>query len=224
MFDSISRTLGQLTDPRLRGVLAMAVALSLGLILLIGAAVGVLLSLLAATGFVWLDEAITWIGAIGTVVLALVFFPGAVQVVSGLFLDRVAAIVEDRHYPDLPAPRAQPIMEIIFESLRFAGLSIALNLLALPLYLILPGLNLLIFYGLNGFLLGREYSEMVATRRLDAVERKAFRKANRGAQFVGGVVIAALSTIPILNLATPVLATAFSVHEYERLRRRTIPG
>ena len=223
MIDSIAKTLGQLGDRRLRGVLMMAIALSLALIAAIAFAVGLVLSMLATTGMVWLDELIAWFGAIGTAILALVFFPGAVQIVSGLFLDRVAAVVEDRHFQDLGPARDQPMTEIVLDALRFAGLSIGLNILALPLYLILPGFNLLIFYALNGYLLGREYADMVGTRRMDKEERTRFRRANRGAVFSGGVVIAALSTVPILNLATPVLATAFAVHEHERLRRRTIP-
>ena len=36
----------------------------------------------------------------------------------------------------------------------------------LPLYLV-PVLNVIVFYGINAYLLGREYFEMVALRRLD---------------------------------------------------------
>jgi uncharacterized protein involved in cysteine biosynthesis len=38
------------------------------------------------------------------------------------------------------------------------------------------------------------------------------------------VAIAVLTTIPVLNLAIPVLATAFALHEFERLRHRGVPG
>ncbi len=55
-------------------------------------------------------------------------------------------------------------------------------------------------------------------------EAKAFRKQNQGSLFLAGVAIAVLTTIPLVNLATPVLATAFSLHEHQRLRRRTAPG
>jgi len=43
---------------------------------------------------------------------------------------------------------------------------------ALPLYIFVPGVNLVLFYGLNGYLLGREYFAMVAMRRLDPRERR----------------------------------------------------
>ena len=64
---------------------------------------------------------------------------------------------------------------------------------------------------------------MIAIRRLDRAEVKAFRQQNQGALFAGGVLIAIIATVPILNLATPVLATAFALHEHERLRRRATP-
>lgn len=223
MFTSISLTLGQLGDPRLRSVLLMAVGASLVLILAIAAGVGFVLSALAQTGTGWLDDLLVWLGAIGTFVLALIFFPGSVQLVSGLFADRVADTVVSTHYPDVPAPRPIPLSEVLGDGLRFAFVTIGLNVLVLPLYLLLPGLNLLIFYGLNGYLLGREYAEMIGQRTMDRTALQTFRRANRGALFVGGVLIAALSTIPGLNLTTPVVATAFAVHEHERLRRRTVP-
>ncbi len=223
MFRSISLTLGQLGDPRLRSVLVMAIGASLALIVALTIGVGYALNALAQTGTGWLDSLLVWLGAVGTFVFALIFFPGSVQLVSGLFADRVADAVMSVHYPDAPTPRHVPLGEVIGDGLRFAALSIGLNILALPLYFVLPGLNLLVFYGLNGYLLGREYAEMVGQRTLDRMSMRTFRNANRTPLFLGGVLIAALSTIPILNLTTPVVATAFAVHEHERLRRRTVP-
>jgi uncharacterized protein involved in cysteine biosynthesis len=223
MFNSISLTLGQLGDPRLRSVLLMAIGASLALIIALAAGVGYILSALAQTGTGWLDDLLVWLGAIGTFIFALIFFPGSVQLVSGVFADRVADTVMARHYPAAPPPRHIPLGEVLGDGLRFAALSIGLNILALPLYFVLPGLNLIVFYGLNGYLLGREYAEMVGQRTLDRMALREFPRANRTSLFLGGVLIAALSTIPVVNLTTPVVATAFAVHEHERLRRRTVP-
>lgn len=222
MFLSVTMTLGQLGDPRLRSVLLSAVLATLVLVAALSAAVGAGIDALQATGIGWLDGILVWVGAVGTVILAFLFFPGMVQVISGLFADRVAATVEAEHYPGLGPARSQPLTEIVGDALRFALVSIGLNVLALPLYLV-PGLNLVLFYLLNGYLLGREYAEMIAIRRMDRAEVRAFRRQNQGAVFAGGVLIAIIATIPILNLATPVLATAFAVHEHERLRRQTAP-
>lgn len=223
MFGSIGKTLAQLSDRRLRGVLIVAMAMTLGLIVVLALVGGYVAETLAATGILWLDDIIGVLGFLAALFIALLLFPGTVQIVSGLFLDRVAEAVEARHYPDLGPPRSQSIIEIVFESVRFAVVSVALNLLVLPLYL-LPGVNLVLFYVLNGYLLGREYAELVAARRMTPEQIRVFRAENKAGLFTGGVVIAAATTVPVLNLTIPVLATAFALHEHERLRQRGIQG
>ena len=106
----------------------------------------------------------------------------------------------------------------------FILVTLLLNLLVLPLYLVLiwiPPLNLLLFYLLNGYLLGREYFEMVAVRRLDLKEAKGLRRGSRGRMILAGAVITFLLTIPLVNLVTPIIATAFMLHVFEDLRRRS---
>jgi uncharacterized protein involved in cysteine biosynthesis len=43
------------------------------------------------------------------------------------------------------------------------------------------------------------------------------RKANGTTVFIGGLVIAAFVSIPIVNLATPLFGMAFMVHIHKRL-------
>jgi CysZ protein len=98
-----------------------------------------------------------------------------------------------------------------------------LNILALPLYFV-PIINVFVFYLLNGYLLGREYFELVAARRFDAAGTRRLRRKFRGRVMLAGVVIAFLLTVPIVNLVTPVVATGFMLHVFERLRRREAGG
>jgi uncharacterized protein involved in cysteine biosynthesis len=97
--------------------------------------------------------------------------------------------------------------------------ALALNLLVLPLYL-LPGANAILYLGLNGYLLGREYFEQVAQRRLDWRAVAQLRRSARARLWGAGVCIAALLTVPVLNLIAPVIATCFMVHLFEGLRQR----
>jgi uncharacterized protein involved in cysteine biosynthesis len=76
----------------------------------------------------------------------------------------------------------------------------------------------LVFFTLNGYLLGREYFELVAQRRMTAEEAKALRRTRRVRVFLAGVVVAFLLTIPLVNLITPIIATAFMLHIYEGMR------
>jgi uncharacterized protein involved in cysteine biosynthesis len=171
------------------------------------------------TGTGWIDSAITALGSIAAVIVALVLFPGTMVAVQGVFLDDAAEAVEHRHYPhDIGA--APPLARALWGSLRLAVLSIALNLLALPLYLF-PGINLAVFYTLNGYLLGREYFELVAFRHMAADEAKAFRRRHTRPMFLGGVVIAFLFSIPVVGWFMPAFAAAFMVHVVEGAMRRS---
>jgi uncharacterized protein involved in cysteine biosynthesis len=111
------------------------------------------------------------------------------------------------------------IREMAMTSLRLMLLTLALNLLALPIYVLVPGINVFVFFGLNGYLFGREYFEVVALRRLDGDAAKAMRRRFGGRVFLGGVIITGLFALPFVNLAAPVIATAFMVHLFEGLLR-----
>jgi len=89
------------------------------------------------------------------------------------------------------------------------------TMLALPLYLLtflFPPLKLFVFYLVNGYLLGREYFELVAMRHHDAADRRRLRRAMRGERVAAGLGIAVLFSIPLANLAAPLVATAAMVH------------
>jgi uncharacterized protein involved in cysteine biosynthesis len=107
--------------------------------------------------------------------------------------------------------------------LAFAAMTVAINLLALPFYLLLiflPPFNLILFYGVNGYLFGREYFEIVALRRQNPADAKRLRRRYRGRLFLAGILIAVMMTIPIVNLFAPIVATGFMVHVFEDLKRR----
>ena len=93
---------------------------------------------------------------------------------------------------------------------------------SVELYLLLfflPPLYALIFYGVNGYLLGREYFEQVALRRLDPAAARMLRRAHQGQVLLAGVVIAFLLTVPLVNLIAPIVATAFMLHLVTGLTR-----
>ena len=86
------------------------------------------------------------------------------------------------------------------------------------IFLLVPPVFPFVFYAVNGYLLSWEYFELVAHRRMQLAEAKALRKTHQGQLFFIGVVIAILLTIPLINLLTPVVATASMVHLFESWR------
>jgi CysZ protein len=213
--------LAQLNDPRVRRIVWLSVAITVASL--------TVLVLLAWEALNWVtffeDGTLEWladlVAGLGATILVILLTPAMVGLASSFFLESVADAVEDRHYPGLPPAREQPIAEAVVLALRFTGLVLVLNLLALPLYFI-PLLNLFVFYGLNGYLLSREYFELVSLRRLDRAGARIVWRRGRGRFFVAGLLIAGLASVPVAGLLTPVVATAFMVHVFEVARQRAL--
>lgn len=235
MFRALTRALGQIPDPAFRRILLRSLAASIGVFVVLWVLAWLGLDWAGAALADWLaadpeglwGRALAWLFGAASVVAVLfasfLLFPAVVVLVMSLMLEEIARAVEQRHYPDLPTPRAQPLGEALGDAIAFTATTVALNLVALPLYLLLfflPPLNLFVFYWLNGYLLGREYFELVAARRLVSVERRRMRKAHRGRLLAAGVVIAFLTTLPLVNLVMPMVATGFMLHIFEGLRRQ----
>jgi CysZ protein len=166
----------------------------------------------------WANTLIGVLGGFAVHALLILIFPAISTAIMSFWLDDVAMAVETVHYPNLPALRSQSITTQSGAGIRFMVVTISLNLLILPLYLI-PGLNFVFYYLLNGYLFGREYAELVLLRRLDDGQVKTLRRGNRGIFFAAGGLIAFLFSFPLINLAAPVLGTAIMVHVAESLRR-----
>ena len=138
---------------------------------------------------------------------------------TALLVDPISDAVERRHYPGLPPPRREALIEGVLSGLRLAGLALVLNLLLLPLYLV-PGLNVALFYGLNGYLVARAYFEQVAVRRVALVEARALFRDHRLKLWLGGIIMTFVATVPLLNFTVPIVATALMTHMLEDLRAR----
>ena len=204
-----------LGDGRVRGVLFWGVALAITTLIFLFLGVEALVTWASDTGYWWLDRTFQVLGALGTAIVAWFLFPSIVVAVSGVFLDRVVDATEDRLYPGLPPARRVPLAESVTASLRLLLVSLAINLLALPLYFV-PLVNLPVWLALNGYLVGREYAELVAARRLAPALADRLRRDHRLLFWLSGIVIAALLAVPLVNLIAPVIGAAFMTQRYQR--------
>ncbi|MDE1993721.1 MAG: sulfate transporter family protein [Rhizobiaceae bacterium] len=150
--------------------------------------------------------------------LALLISP-VTALVAGLFLDEVADVVEKRDYPADAPGTALPFLQALKGSLRFLGIVIVGNLIALIL-LFVPGVNLVAFFLVNGYLLGREFFEFAAMRFRSPEEARRFRAKYAMTVFLAGLVIAAFLAIPIVNLLTPLFAAGMMVHLHKLMTAR----
>ena len=219
MIAALFKAFDQLPEPAFQRVIWRTLAWSVALFAALLAAAWWLLFSLQIFHIGWLDATVDWLGWIAALVAAFFLFPGAALAIISFLLEDIARAVEARHYPDLAAPRAQPLSEALWAGLRFTAVTVVLNLFFLPLYFV-PVLNVFVFGALNGYLLGREYFELVALRRLEPMQARPLWKRYRGRLFIAGVVITLLLSIPFVNWFMPVVAAAFMVHIFEGIRRR----
>ena len=225
--DAISRTLTQIVSPPFRSVLwksvGLTVALFIGLWFALEALSATLLTPLVgpfAWGG-WVTTAIGWLLGAGLVIGAGFLLAPVTSVFAGLFLDDVAEAVETRFYPGDPPGRALSLGRSLAITAKFLGLVLLANLVALVLVLIV-GLGVVIFFVVNGYLLGREYFQFAALRHRTLAEADALRERHSGTIFLGGLAIAGVLAIPLVNLLTPLFAAALMVHLHKLAARREI--
>jgi len=212
----IARAFAQFADPGTWGVIIKAIAVTVLLFVAFfwGAQYG--LAQIPEFSWGWMNDAIRILTSLGLVV-GLIFLVIPVSAIAlGFFVEDLAARVEKRWYGGTGRLRDPGIGEIAIVITRFFLSVIILNLLFLPFYFV-PGINVAVFYGLNGMLVGREYFEMVALRHLTPREVKRVRKAHGFTIFSAGVVTTLALSIPIANFFAPVFGAALMVHVYKEV-------
>jgi len=223
------RALAQLRDPRFLHVLLKALLITVaGLAVVFWAVMlgvgwllpeSVTLPWIGPVGF--LDDLVSW-AAVGLMLgLSVVRRVPTAAAVVGFFLEDVADAVEARHYPDLPPAEAFAISVQVKDALRFCALVVAVNAAALVVYFLMPPLAPFAFWLVNGFLLGREYFQLVAMRRLGPEGAARLRRANAGRIWLAGTAMAVPLSVPVLNLIVPILGVAVFTHQVHRL---SLPG
>lgn len=220
------RALGQLGDPAFRRVLLQGVALSVALLAGVSYAFITLVQVFVpdTVTLPWIGavsgvETVVGIGTLALVTLLSVFLMVPVAALfCGFLLEDVVTAVERRHYPTLSGPDVVPLTDSLKDAVNFLGVMVGMNLLALLVYPFVIPLAPFLFWGLNGWLLGREYFTLVAMRRLGREGARALRRANGGTIWLAGVMMAAPLSLPFVNLLVPVIGAATFTHLFHRLK------
>ena len=199
ILSSFFASLAQSADPRFRRVVLLGVALALGLLVAV------------YLGFLWLiqwavpdtltvpfigpvggiDAVVSWGSGLLMLLLSVFLMVPVASAFTGLFLEDIAQAVEDRHYPNLPPAHPVTLMDGMIASVNLFGLIVLANGLALVLYLFAGPLIPIVFWAVNGYLLGREYFTLVAMRRVGKPRARALWQVNRLRIWGAGVLMAA---------------------------------
>ncbi|TCP41411.1 EI24 domain-containing protein [Rhodovulum marinum] len=225
IFSAFLKTLGQLGDRAFRKVLLLGIGLSVLLLAVVYAAIFVLIGWLLPDSFTlpwigevqWVDNLISGASLILMLVLSIFLMVPVASAFTGLFLDDVAEAVEAKHYPHLPKVAPIPVFDQIRDAVGFLAVVVGVNLVALVLYFMVGPLAPILFWAVNGFLLGREYFQMAAMRRLGRKGAVALRKRHGLTVFVAGLLMAVPLSLPLVNLVIPILGAAVFTHLVNRL-------
>lgn len=225
IFSSFFAALGQIGDRRFRKVLFLGLGLTIALLFLAYLGLIGFLNWIGLADWIasWFGDR-AWIGsAIGAgsflamIVLSVFLMVPVASAITSMFLDQVADAVEDKHYAHLPDVPSLPLSEAVMDTLSFLGILIVANIFALLLYVALPPLAPFIFWGLNGFLLGREYFTVAAMRRVGRDGAKDLRRKHAVTIWAAGILMAIPLSVPLVNLLVPILGAATFTHIYHRL-------
>jgi len=230
--DAAMRALGQIFSPSIRSVFWKVIGLTLLALAALWLAVREAFFAWVmpwVSGFMpdlpdwagWLTFVAALLSAIGLAAALAMLIAPVSAVVAGFFLDDAADIIERQDYPGDPRGIALPMRQSLVSSLRFFLVVLAANLVAL-LFLLVPGVNLVIFFVVNGYLLGREYFEFAASRHLGVEAASAFRRTHRGTVTLAGFVVALFLFVPFLNLLTPLFAAVMMVHLFKAVRKKEL--
>jgi uncharacterized protein involved in cysteine biosynthesis len=229
LFQDFKRALEQLTDRKFQSVFWRSIGLTLAFLaatfyaftILIGWAIPDAITL-PFIGEVSSFGAIASGGALIAMFLlsAFLMFPVA-SLVIGFFIEDIADAVETKHYPHLPPAESLPFTEVIIDASKFMGIMILANLLALIIYFASTLLAPVIFWIVNGFLLGREYFQLVAARRIGMAAANKLRKKHFAEIWLAGIFMAIPLSIPVVNLVVPLLGVAVFTHQFHRIQGRS---
>lgn len=217
MLRALSKGISQLHDPGTRKFVWISIFAALVTFFVLWSSIGYLLAETAVFDTGWLESIVDFLGGFATVLLTWFLFPGVVTAVIGLFLDKIVDAVEALHYPHLAPTDGQPLVENIVGILKFFATLVLVNIFVL-FFLFIPPLFPFVFYAANGYLLSREYFELVALRRMSHQEARALRKSVSTRLLFFGAGMAFMLTVPIINLLVPLVAAATMVHLFEGWR------
>ncbi len=202
-------------SPPLRRILFKVIGLALLLLVVLGTILHGLLTRLFSLPAPF-ETALAIVAGLGIFAGAIFLVPPITSLIAAFFVDDIAEHVERESFPADPLGRPLPLAQSIVISAKFFGIVLAVNFLAL-LLLLVPGINIAVFFFANAYLLSREYFELAAMRHRPVAETRAFRRRYAVQIFIAGFMIAGLVAIPVVNLITPVFATAFMTRLHKRL-------
>jgi CysZ protein len=210
MIDAAFAAAGQIFTKPFRIVFWKSLGLTVLLLGFLAAGAGRLLIGMIHISTGWLASLLHVAAGLGLLVGVAFLVTPVSFIVAGFYFDELAGHTEEAIAGPAGRGRAMDLTPALWIGLKFAALSLGVNALALVLLLV-PGVNAVAFFGANAYLLGRGYFELAALRFRPFAEVEVLRQTHQVRIFIAGCLIAGLLVVPLLNLLTPLFASAFLV-------------
>jgi CysZ protein len=211
VFAPIARSISQLDDPAFRRVLLQTIAWSIVCFAAVDAA-----TIWGVHRLLELHGLLAWVadilGSIGASLLALWFFLPVATAIGMMYVDQIAGAVERRFYPWLPPPGGASLLDQAWDGAAVAVKILALNIVALILAFVLPGVGLILGWMIASYAIGRGLFVAIAMRRMPRPAAESLYRANRGIVLLQGAILALMAYVPVMNLLIPIIGSAAMVH------------
>jgi len=219
MILALSKGISQLREPSTANLVLMCLGIVILLFVILFVFIDIGLRYTSIFQVGWLENISDMLGRLTALILSWLLFPAAISAVIGLFVDRIARAVEDRHYPSLAPVVSPQFFDALIVAMKFFVVLISLNIFLL--FFIFTGpIYIFLYYLVNGYIISREFFELIALRRLDTGTSIAIRKKFQFSLIIVGVFFTFLMTIPVVNLLVPIVATTTMVHLFEIWRAK----
>jgi CysZ protein len=206
----------EIFSPPFRRVMWKSLGMTAAILIVAGVGLDRLALSLVHVGPAWLSAILSVVVALGLFASMIFLAPPTASLVASFYLDDIAGMVERAIDPQAPPGQPPPLAGSIAIGLRFAVLSVLVNIVVLALT-IFTGIGLASFFFLNGYLLGREYFELAAMRHVSAIEARELFRLHLPQVYFAGLIISGFVAVPVLNLLTPLFATALMTRVYKGL-------
>ena len=219
MIQSLLKGFSQLRDPSAKKVVLISVGTSVLTYIVLFGFINLALNHTSVFEVWWIEYLSDFLGHFAAIMLTWLLFPATISAIISLFLENIASAVEARHYPDLP-PISNPLF---FSSLVISGKLLVLLLvfnIGLLFLLFTGPIYIVLYYLINGYLISREFFDLIALRRLDVVKSRVLRKRFKYRLILIGTIFVFLMKVPIVNFLVPIIAAATMVHLVECWREK----
>ena len=222
MIHSLIQGILQLRDPSAKKVVLISVGASILTYIVLFGFIYLALNHTSVFQVWWIESLADFLGHFAAIMLTWLLFPATISVIIGLLLENIASAVEAQHYPDLPPTSDTSLFSSLVISGKFLVVLLVLNIGLLFLFFTGP-IYLVLYYLVNGYLISREFFDLISLRRLNSGKTRALRKKFKYRLIFIGTIFVFLMNVPIVNFLVPIIATATMVHLFERWRVQDDP-